>query len=77
MKWILVLYVCSMVSNECPDYTITGYQYNNYYDCVLNGYKVSHNTFKNLNALEEFEKEYMEKEQIAVKFECREVSAST
>ena len=25
----------------------------------------------------EFEKEYMEKEQIAVKFECREVSAST
>ena len=49
MKWILVLYVCSMASNECPNHSITGYQFNSYYDCVLNGYKVAHNTFKNLN----------------------------
>ena len=77
MKWILVLYVCGMVTEKCPDSSITGFQYNTYYDCVLGGYKVAHNTFKNLNTLEELEKEYMEREKIVIKFECKGVNTAT
>ena len=60
-----------MNTNDCPSSTISGYQYNNHYDCVLSGYKLAHNTFLNLKELEEFEKSYIEDKKIVVKFECK------
>ena len=51
MKYILVLYLCSMVSGECPSSTISMYQFENHYDCVNAGYGVSQQTFRNLEDL--------------------------
>ena len=73
MKYILILYVCSMASGTCPTSTISGYQFNTHYDCVDAGYKLAYNNFKNLNTLEELEKNYIEEKKIAVRFECKEV----
>ena len=77
MKYILVLYMCSMLSNNCPTSTISGYQFNTHYDCVNAGYAVAQSTFRNLKELEEWDREYLEQSKIVVKFECKEVGTNT
>ena len=77
MKYILVLYMCRMLSNNCPTSTIAGYHFNTHYDCVNAGYGVAQSTFRNLKELEEWDREYLEQSKIVVKFECREVGTRT
>ena len=67
--------MCSMLSNSCPTSTIAGYQFNTHYDCVNAGYAVAQSTFRNLEELEEYNKDYIEQSKIVVKFECREIGA--
>ena len=69
--------MCSMLSNTCPSSTIAGYQFTNHYDCVNAGYAVAQKTFRNLKELEDLERDYMEKNKIVVKFECKEIGATT
>ena len=69
--------MCSLASGECPTNSITAFQYESHYDCVVDGYRVSHNTFKNLKELEEYDRDYIEREKIVVKFECKKVGATT
>ena len=76
MKYILILYMCSMVSGECPTSTISGWQFENHYDCVNAGYVVSQQTFRNLEDLEEWSREYIEQEKIAIRFECKELKVN-
>ena len=76
MKYILILYMCSMVSGECPTSTISGYQFENHYDCVNAGYGVSQQTFRNLEDLEEWSREYIEQQKIAIRFECKELKVN-
>ena len=73
MKYILVLYMCSMLRNNCPTSTIAGYQFDTHYDCVNAGYGLAQKTFQGLQELEEFERDYMEREKVAVRFECKEI----
>ena len=73
MKYILVLYMCSMINNNCPSSSIAGYQFTNHFDCVNAGYAIAQSTFRNLKELEEYEREYIEQSKIVVKFECREL----
>ena len=73
MKYILVLYMCSMLSNSCPTSTVAGYQFTNHYDCVNAGYAIAQSTFRNLEELEEYNRDYIEQSKIVVKFECREL----
>ena len=75
MKYILVLYMCSMATGQCPSSTIAGYQFTSHYDCVNAGYGVAQKTFRNLQELEDFEKDYIETQKLAIRFECREVGA--
>ena len=77
MKYIIILYMCSMATGKCPTNTIPGLQFNNHFDCVVNGYRIAHNTFLNLKELEDFERDYIEREKIVVKFECKQVGATT
>ena len=72
-KFMLVMYMCSMITNECPSNHIPGFTFTSHYDCVKNGYKVAHNTFLSLEELEEFDREYVENNKIVVKFECKEI----
>tara|TARA_Y100001937_G_C7087020_1_gene315808 strand:+ start:455 stop:691 length:237 start_codon:yes stop_codon:yes gene_type:complete len=73
MKYILILYICTMTSGTCPSSTVSGYQFDTHYDCVEAGYKLAYNNYKNLEDLEEFEKNYIEENKIVVKFECRDI----
>ena len=66
-----------MLSNNCPQSTIAGYQFNTHYDCVNAGYAVAQSTFRNLKELEEWDRQYLEQSKIVVKFECREVGTQT
>ena len=68
--------MCSMVSGECPSSTISGWQFENHYDCVNAGYGVSQQTFRNLEDLEEWSREYIEEQKIAIRFECKELKVN-
>ena len=67
MKYVLILYLCSMLDNSCFESTITSHEYPTYYDCALSGYKLSHNT------LMKSDPGRVEDAQLAVKYECRGV----
>ena len=67
--------MCSMLSNTSPSSTIAGYQFTSDYDCVNAGYAVAQITFRNLEELEEYSKDYIEQSKIVDKFECREIGA--
>ena len=71
MKWILILYICSMNTNNCPDSSITPYQFDTHYDCVEAGYKMAYNKFVNLEKMEDLDKDFLEEKKIVIKFECR------
>jgi len=72
-KFILVMYMCSMITGKCPNHHIPGFSFNTHYDCVEYGYRVAHGTFKSLEETEQFDREYVENNKIVVKFECQEI----
>ena len=53
----------------CPSSTIAGYQFANHSDCVDAGYVVAQKTFRNLEELEEYSKDYIEQSKIVIRFE--------
>ena len=70
MKYILILYVCSFVNVSkpiCGESIVVGLEFDNYSDCILQGYKSSHNTLKELYG------ERIEEEKLAIKFDCKEI----
>ncbi len=74
MKYILILHVCSFINYGMPVCTETHLlplKFNSYKDCILQGYKSSHNT------LEELYGDRVEEEKLAIKFECKEVGKFT
>lgn len=73
MKYLLVLYMCSMNTGQCPSHTYAGYQFNNHYDCVMGGYAVAQKTFKNLEENMEWDKEYINENKIVIKFQCQPI----
>jgi 3-deoxy-D-arabino-heptulosonate 7-phosphate (DAHP) synthase class II len=75
MKYILILYMCSMNTGQCPNSTISGYQFSSHYDCVNAGYALAQSTFRNLKEIEEWDLEYINKNKIVVKFDCKELGA--
>ena len=71
MKYILILYICSMNTGQCPSSSISGYQFNTHYDCVNSGYAIAQKTFRNLPELEEFDIDHINKHKLVIKFECK------
>ena len=70
MKYILVLYVCSFVNIENPRCTsnhVIPLEFSTYKECILQGYKSSHNPLKELYG------ERIEQEKLAIKFNCEPV----
>ena len=64
-----------MINNSCPENTIAGYQFTTHFDCVNAGYAIAQSTFRNLQEMEEYEREVIEKQKLVIKFECREIGA--
>ena len=75
MKFVLILYMCSMITGQCPSSSISGYQFDNYYSCVDAGYAVAQQTFRNLPAIEDYSLDHINKNKIVIKFECKEVNS--
>ena len=76
MKFILVLHLCSMITSKCIDPHIPGYQFTNHYDCAIAGYAISQKTLKLLVEDENYGLERINKEKLAIKFECRPLNAA-
>ena len=64
-----------MINNSCPENTIAGYQFTTHFDCVNAGYAIAQSTFRNLQEMEEYEREVIENKKLVIKFECREIGA--
>ena len=76
MKYLLVLYMCSMTTGQCPESSVSGYQFNSHYDCINAGYAIAQKTFRNLKDLKEWDIPEFEKEKIVIKFECKELKVN-
>ena len=64
------MYVCSYINTgypNCNESHIVPLEFNNYKECILQGYKSSHNTLKTLYG------ERIEEEKLAIKFYCQKV----
>ena len=77
MKYILILYMCSLTTGKCPNSTVSGYQFNSHYDCINAGYAIAQKTFRNLKEYEEWDIDHINKNKIVVKFECKQIGAKT
>ena len=69
MKYVIILYLCSFVNVHptCYSEKMVALEFTNYYDCILNGYKHSHNHLASLD------KEQIIKEKLAIRFYCKEI----
>ena len=74
MKYLLILYMCSMNTGQCTSSSVSGYQFISHYDCVNAGYAIAQKTYRNLNEIEEWDTNYINENKIVVKFECKEIS---
>ena len=72
-KFVLVLYLCSQLSGQCPSSHYPGYSFDTHAACVEYGYRAAYATFNQLEKHEEFSKEYIENSRIAVRFECQAI----
>jgi hypothetical protein len=63
-----------MNTGQCPNSTISGYQFNSHYDCINAGYAIAQKTYRNLKEIEEWDTNYINDNKIVVKFECKELS---
>ena len=69
MKYVIILYLCSFanVPPTCYSEKIVGLEFTNYYDCILDGYKQSHNHLASLD------KDKIIEQKLAIRFQCKEV----
>ena len=70
MKYVLLLHVCSFLNLAgpvCETTHIVPLEFKTYEECILQGYKSSHNVLKELYG------ERIEDEKLAIKFICTKV----
>jgi len=74
MKFVLILHVCSFLdfnNPECYTTHVAPLEFNSYKSCILQGYKSSHNTLKEIYG------ERIESEKLAIRFQCKEIGEIT
>ena len=69
MKYVIILYLCSFINAQSTCYSekIVSLEFNDYYDCILEGYKQSYSHLANLD------KDRINKEKLAIRFQCKEI----
>ena len=69
MKFVIILYLCSFVNvqSTCYSEKVVALEFDNYYDCILSGYKQSH------NHLAKLDKEKIINQKLAIRFQCKEI----
>ena len=76
MKFILILHLCSVITGKCTESSIPGLMFKSHYDCALGGYKMAHKMFEVLKDDDYYGLERINKEKIAIKFECKELPST-
>jgi len=73
MKYVIILYLCSFVNVQptCYSEKVVALEFDNYYDCILQGYKQSYNHLASLD------KEKIIKQKLAIRFQCKEINMET
>ena len=73
MKYVIILYLCSFanVQPTCFSERLISLEFNNYYDCILEGYKQSYSHLASLD------KDKINKEKLAIRFQCKEINMET
>ena len=73
MKYVIILYLCSFINAQptCYSEKIVGLEFDNYTDCILDGYKQSHNHLASLD------REKIEEQKLAIRFQCKEINLET
>jgi|TARA_X000001382_G_scaffold129393_1_gene121314 hypothetical protein len=72
-KFFTVLYLCSVLSGQCPSYQYTGHSFDTFSECTDFGYRLAYGTYRQLEINEEYTDEYIENSRIVVKFECKPI----
>ena len=69
MKYVIILYLCSFVNVQptCYSEKVVALEFDNYYDCILQGYKQSYNHLASLD------KEKIIEQKLAIRFQCKEI----
>ena len=69
MKYVIILYLCSFVNvqSTCYSEKIVALEFNNYPDCILEGYRQSWSHLKSIG------NDKINDEKLAIKFICKEV----
>ena len=69
MKYVIILYLCSFVNvqSTCYSEKVVALEFDNYYDCILQGYKQSYNHLASLD------KEKIIEQKLAIRFQCKEI----
>ena len=73
MKLMLVLHLCSIATLQCTSATYTGLMFSSHFDCAKMGYKMAYDTFVRLENDDYYGKDQINKEKLAIKFECKEL----
>ena len=68
MKFILVLHLCTMLTNQCYESLHVNMEFNDHRSCALAGYDIAGKSLEKLNPKDVNDAE------LAVKFECKKVS---
>ena len=55
-----------MTTGQCPNNSISGYQFPTHYDCVNAGYAIAQKTYRNLSELEEWNIDYINKNNVGI-----------
>ena len=69
MKFLLVLHLCSVVTQTCPNMMHPQKIYNSWDKCAIAGYELSLTTFTKLD------KNEVNQHKLAIKFDCIEINA--
>jgi len=67
MKFLLIIYICSTVTQDCTEAIKIYPLYNSHYDCSLGGY------FRGLSITTELGKKEVNKSKVFVSFQCQEL----
>ncbi|AXH71342.1 hypothetical protein P120_gp46 [Pelagibacter phage HTVC120P] len=66
-KYVLILHLCSFVGQpQCYNPKIAPIEFNSHYECIHQGY------VRSAKALEIIDRDLVNKQKLAVKFECKE-----
>ena len=68
IKYVLILHLCTYFGQAvCTSQKILPYEFNNYYDCITQGYMHS---YKELTQMPKAE---VEQKKLAIRFQCKQV----